>query len=338
MHRPSSLPGLAKCPSFVSAPSPYFSQGTTRHDKLPELIGSDPDEWEFLVADMDSETAEGMIWAAHIIRSRIPEGVKPAVEKRLRWPCPWKEGAERAGTPDIVMPGTIIDLKWREANYDAQMADYSLGVMANYGCDTVEVLVLFASDKRVQNLTFNYKSARDIVATILADAETGEMRPGGQCSRCAKITTCPAVIQRLEVVRAANKDWDLAPGPVTFISDAKSLGAALRLAKLVGKWAEAVEDHAKFMRKNGVIPEGFELRPRSGSRFIKDNTAAVELLGLSQGELFDASRVSMSVFAEAYKKKTGLGKTAAEREMMAKLAAKELLGQAEGTQILTEKT
>jgi phosphoglycolate phosphatase-like HAD superfamily hydrolase len=93
------------------------------------------------------------------------------------------------------------------------------------------------------------------------------------------------------------------------------MGRALKIARSVGKWAEAVEYQAKKMAQDGQVPAGFKLQTRRGNREITDATQAFQLSALDAETFMRCCKVSFKSLADAYKDKEQIPAKAAEKAM-----------------------
>jgi hypothetical protein len=315
-HRPSSLPMLAQCALFAGAGGEYADQGTERHQLLAAEL-REPGSVS-LLTDSDEDKA-AIEWAAAYIRLHAPMVDYPLiVEERRTWIGPNFE--ERSGTPDIVCGSHIFDLKWRHRDYSSQMADYALSMLVDEG-DAVTVHLLFGSNQHVERIVFTRESAEQVVGDILAKAEdqAAQPTPCDYCGWCAKRLTCPAVLERVNAVVEGRIDWKLDTYHSSEITSAEQMGKALAIARLVEKWAEAVEHHAKEAAKRGDVPAGYKLQEKQGNRFIASVVDAFGVAGISQDEFLKACEVKFSDLVALHAQRINIPKAAAEREMAGRL-------------------
>lgn len=313
-HRPSSLPMLAECSQFVGNGGEFAEQGTVRHAALSDLLTGN-DAGLFLL-DTDEER-EAVRWAADYIKLKAPTADYPFVcEVKRQWLGP--DFTEREGTPDVVCGPVLFDFKWRRRSYDAQMADYALALMDD-GFDVIEVHVLYGAVKQVEVIRFDRATANRIVAPILDKAGRNDPTPCDYCGWCANRLTCSALLERANVVAENRDDWRLESYHASEIVTADEMGKALKLAKALGDWVEAVEHYAKEMARNGVIPTGFKIQNRQGNRFITSVTEAYAKSGITQEEFLKACEIKFTSLVELHAAKEGIKKAAAEREMEKRL-------------------
>ena len=314
--RPSSLPMLAKCPQWESSGGNTDTNlGSQRHAALAALFQGDKALWNALPTDNDREAVE---WAAEYIRVKAPMNDYPVEwEVKRRWLG--ADFQEREGTPDCVCGPVVFDFKWRQRDYTAQMADYSLERL-DRGFEMVEVHLLYGEPRVAEVLHFDRESAEGIVQPILEKAGQGDPAPCDYCGWCAKRLICPAMTDRVAAVVEGREDWQLDQYHASKIESPAEMGKALRIARLVADWCEAVEFAAKEMAvKRGQVPAGFKIQNRQGARFIASVLDAFPKAGLPQDEFLKACDVKLSALAEAYAEFHGMKKAPAERELESKL-------------------
>ena len=328
-HRPSSLPALDQCPRFESGGTSDFAEaGTIRHAAIYDLLINNSrrdikSAYENDLSDalnhVDESERDAVIWAAEYIKLKAPTTDYPLrCEEKREWCGP--DFSDREGTPDVTCGNHIFDLKWRRRDYTAQMADYALAVMQD-GFESVTIHILYGAFKQIEVIQLDYATASRIVLDILTRANDpkSEPNPCDYCGWCAKRLTCNALLNRVNTVVENREDWRLTSYHSSEILTAEEMGKALRLAKALGAWCEAVEHHAREMARNGIVPEGFKVQERKGNRFIASITEAYSRSGLSQEDFIAACEIKFSSLVELYAAQNGLKKAAAEREMERKL-------------------
>lgn len=308
--RPSSLPALRECPRFVpdqSTGQDDKSAGTKRHDVLFAVLGGDASKLD----DLTEPDRSGVEWASAYIRTHAPLSDYPLVREERCW---FLDGDfERIeGTPDAFCGPELFDLKWREdvSDYSPQIAAYALMLES----PKVRAHILHGLTRRAEVIEFTQESAEALVFPIIARAKDPESKPSAcsYCGWCANRLTCTAVLQKVAESQAA-------PDPAT-ITDASAMGDALRTARIVSDWCEAVEKRAKAMAfQEGVVPAGFRPVIQRGRRQIPDISAAFSMCGLPQTEFLSACKVGFSDLVTSYAKFNGIAAAAAERELERKL-------------------
>jgi len=338
MIRPSSLPMLAQCPKFESAPSTpnettegmtsvkgtpaglrseFIDQGLARHKAIATYLAGDE---KSLDAFKDDER-DNLIWAADYIKMVAPLRDHPLIiEKQRKAVLP--NGQPIQGTPDIVCGDHVFDLKWRPRDYKPQMACYAWFVLDEGVFHEVKAHLLFAQLQTHRVLRFDADSAWATIKPILegVTAPFAVATPCTFCGWCAKKTTCEALTQQVNIALKSNPEWDLAQWHSSEMKTAQEMGLALKIARTLADWCESVEFHAKEMAtKQGIVATGFSLKSRQGNRFIEDVAAAFQRANLPQDEFLKACSVKPKSLFDLYGAFHGLKKAAAEREVAQRL-------------------
>lgn len=333
MLRASSLPALSECPCFEPGTSEFQQDGTDRHKALELHFAGD----DSLLEMLPDEDQDGIRWAADYIRLNAPMREYP-----LRWE---KENSgvaivngfsEVPGTADLTCgPVDIFDLKWRSANYEAQMANYALIRYQETSLSPeipINVHLLFACFKRAEVLRFDYQTAEAIVSRIAAAYEDPGKQPNpcGYCGWCANRVTCAALNQRAQAVAAGREDWKLQQYHASAITTPEEMSKALALASLLEKWAKAVKWHAKEMViKQGIAIPGYVLKSENGKSSCADVLGAFNASGLAAEEFLQCCEFRLETsktnpdkrgLADVLKAKKGIPKAAAKRELKRALA------------------
>lgn len=334
MIRPSSLPALAQCPCFESGSSEYAEDGTERHHALSEHFAGDDSRLEML----DDDQVDAVRWAAEYIKVNAPMlDHRIDFEKKLKVQDDSlgfedDDLANMVGTPDVVCGNHLFDLKWRERDYTAQMAAYVWMICGQGETNgPIKVHLLFGANKRAEVFTIDWRSAADIVIPIAARARNPERTPVlcDYCNWCAVKLTCPALKVRVDAVVSARPDWALEGYDTVFMTDGPEMAKALRIARKLKAWCEAVEWRAKELwTKEGVQIPGFELKERQARQYITDVTSAFNLSGLPQDKFLACCEPRLNTsktYAEklgiidVYAEQTGIKKAPAKKEVMRKL-------------------
>lgn len=313
--RPSSLPMLALCPKFQSGgESDDANAGTIRHDIMRRVLSGD-DAALYEIVGEDREMVE---WAVDFIRATAPTSDHPLIlEQKGAFTGPNFEDIE--GTPDVVCGPVIYDLKTRWHDYTAQMAAYSL--MTDHPHVTVHLL--FAALRKRQTLQFTTEKAEEIVDPIIMAAHDPSAKPqiNDYCGWCANRLSCSAYTERVNAVVDGREDWTLDNYHSSQITDAEGMGKALKLARELKRWIEAVEHHAKEMHLAGNTPAGFKEMVRQGRQEITDIGVAFAESGMPQEEFLKLCSVSVPELAKAYAELHGMKLAPARREIETKLAS-----------------
>lgn len=309
--RPSSLPVLAVCPKFQSGGGDrsHADAGTLRHEALARLLEGDTEPLDSL----SEEDQEAVQWAYDYIDATAPTTDYPLViETKGSFLGPNLE--EITGTPDVVCGPVIYDLKTRPHDYVAQMAAYAL--MGDH--EEVTVHLLYCATQKVETLKFTRQEAEDLVDSIIEGVNDPEAKPAlnDHCNWCVKQVTCPAYKQRID---AATVPLKLGQYDPETIETAEGIGAALKVARALKKWCEAVEDKAKEMHKDGRTPAGFREMLRAGRASVSDIAQAFALTGLPQDKFLAACSPSLPELAKAYAELHGMKLGPARKELEEKL-------------------
>lgn len=330
MIRPSSLPALAQCPCFESGSSEYTDDGTERHAALSEHFAGDNGRLDL----MDEEQAEAVKWAADYIRLHAPmsdHSIQFETKLSVMLEVDLEE-FELKGTPDAVCGNDLFDLKTRPRDYVPQMAAYAL-MMFDQAPERpfVRVHLLFAALRKHETFKLTREAAVKIVVPIVANSLDSNRvpKPCDYCNWCANKLTCSAIKDRVQAVQSGREDWELEQYNTSFISEPAEMAKALRVARLLAKWCEAVEFRAKTMWiKEGMAIPGFKLQERAGKSVITDVLEAFRLSGLPEETFLKCCDLRMETskkFPEkvgavnAYRELTGVTMAAAKRELKRKL-------------------
>jgi hypothetical protein len=116
------------------------------------------------------------------------------------------------------------------------------------------------------------------------------------CEYCPAKPTCPAL---------KRKAGELAKLHSSQLSDPEAMGKLLTFAKMVKKWADSVEYHAKALAIRTGSLSGYHLRPRKGNRSIADAQRAYDLLCafFTPQEFMGSCSIDVGDLEEAYCRK-----------------------------------
>jgi hypothetical protein len=342
--RPSSLPMVQKCACFEPSGSDDADAGNERHEYLAALWDCHRNPLSAMASNLrdelqvqlSEEEVDGVRWAFDYIISHAQlREFEPDWEHRLLFVDDnFRE--VYGGTPDVVCANEIFDLKWRERDYLPQMADYALMLLNDHDYDTVRVHILYGQSKCKEVFTLTTAQAKAIVDPIIARAIAPDRKPepNEYCGWCSQRVTCPAVNERVQAVAAGREDWKLEQYHTSEITRPEEMAKALNLARLIKKWAEAVEFHAKEMAtKQGMSLPGWELKTKAASQFCADLGRAYELSGLAPAEFLSACSLRLNTpkkhpertgLVEAVQKKLKLSSKAAAKRYVEKALAEVL--------------
>lgn len=331
MIRPSSLPIIAQCPAWKGDEQrgeDDKSAGTLRHSALATALAGD----RVALESLDDDEAAKVEWALDYIKTHSPDGQPMRIEQRV---SVMDDSFEiiTAGTPDVTCGPELFDLKWRERDYDAQMAAYALAMMQESAWPHVRVHVLFAERKFARVFTLTMEQASAIVAPIVKAGGNPESKPTAcdYCGWCAKRLNCPALTKNAFVVAQSREEisqqqrddfaaWLALGAKTSELMTPDTAGMALKIARQISDWCEAVEHHAKELAiKQGIVPTGFKLQSRQGNRFIPSVTNAFARAGLPQEEFLKSCEIKFTSLVEKFAEVNGMNKAQAERTVEEKL-------------------
>ena len=330
MIRPSSLPMLAACPCFDSAPDRGEDDkdaGTLRHHAMAHALAGDTTE----LTALDSEDADKVQWALDYIGVHSPDGHQMRIEQQVSLITDDFETI--TGTPDVTCGNQLFDLKWRYRNYKEQMAAYSLAMIQADNWPSVRYHILFADGKHVETGELTLDEAENITSKVIAAAKDPLAKPVAcdYCTWCSRRLTCPAltsdaltIVQAREDISAEHKAafeiWLAAGAHTSQLTDAHVAGMVLTIARKLSDFSEAAEKFCKDLAlKQGIVPTGFKLQSRQGNRFISSVTDAFARAGLPQDEFLKICEIKLTALVEKYADVNGMKKAQAERTVEEKL-------------------
>lgn len=334
MNRPSSFPAFLQCGQFKSREedTEATDRGTERHKAFRALLDhNDP----LPMLGLHDEDRAGVDWAVDFVRLKAPTSDHPMIcEERGHFITPSFDRVE--GTPDLRCGNVLFDLKWRQADYTAQMACYALMMMEGGEMESVECWVLFAEQQRAQQIRFTREDAEAIVSQAEENIGKGDPTPCDFCGWCAKAHYCRSITKRVDAVREGREDWELEQYHGSEINDPEEMAKGLRLARAIAAWSEAMEYHAKQMViRNGMELPGFKIGYRQGHRFIQGTIEDVfGVMKLPQEELLKGCEPRFSKLAGVLGELHGMSKATAEKETERRLG--DLLQRKPSTATLTE--
>jgi hypothetical protein len=287
--RPSAMPALAACVHWrpIDRETDAARAGTARHRyfaaliaKARALVGPDPLE---AGANLPLEDKEGTEWAADYVAVTSTAGEPIRCEHPLEL-MDADFSTVLKGTADAVCGPDLWDLKWADAAYDMQLATYALARMDETGQKSLTVHILFANTQTARKQRVTYDSCRSLVWGLINRARAADEPPraNSKCQYCARTLACTAHTEPAEAIRAERSDWDLPTFHASALDDPAGMAQALRLARQLGHWSDAVEYHARRMAQAGLQLPGFTLQEQEGRRWIADVSAAYTAAGLPQ--------------------------------------------------------
>lgn len=287
--RPSSLPILKQSPKFESGDTEFAEEGTDRHAALRAHFCGD----DSLLDLLDDESAEAVRWAADYIRLKAPMSDHP-INWEYEAVAILDDFSEMLGHPDAGCGLDIFDFKWRERDYESQMASYALSKLQSLPPGTVvRTHLLFGQPRKAVVLRFDRESAERIIHEIITDVNAAiECRPSDYCGWCANRVTCAVLNKRAQTIAAGREDWQLEQYHASQITEPSEMAKALTLAKHVKKWAEGVEYRAEQMAiKEGLQIPGYALKPGNSKRYCFDVAGAFNASGLDAAEFLSCCQI-----------------------------------------------
>jgi hypothetical protein len=322
---PSSLDALVKCPFYKSGPSGEAAQkGTDQHTYAEALLRKDAKAIEESSKKLTADDRDNCQWYADYVNANASGELE--IEQSLELIGKNFEPIT-FGTIDTAASSEIWDYKSdrEERVHFYQMAAYALMQMQHKKLPQVTAHICYGKLRKVVSLTFTEAEAWSAIEKVLAiyhNPDRSEM-PNEYCGWCSKILTCPAMQRHVDVVAAryAPEDSDkIQCWNPSEVSDPRTVGRMLTIARIVGPWANAVEEHAKIMLKgNNDIP-GWTIMERQGARKITDITKAFALTGLSEAAFLKCCNVKVGELEEVYAAEKGVKKAEAKRTLKDLLA------------------
>jgi hypothetical protein len=220
---PSSLPKLAECALFVSAPgaSPAAERGTLLDKALRELLVDDPTTFDLLTAE-DKAAVE---WGANELRTLSGGYHVETREEHLGMEVP---GLSKPGTADAVCVRAkwVADIKSGQVrNYRQQLAAYALACMVEHFANSWTAHVVYIDQRLRRTYDFTRDQAEATVSNLIAEASsrTAEPTPNEYCGWCANFNSCRALVrQSSEALALVNGEttleeirWDIAADPLS---------------------------------------------------------------------------------------------------------------------------
>lgn len=318
MIRPSSLPALKECPRFESgSPRSFTLDGTLRHEALEAMWKNGGELPADYAKKLDDESIEGIQWGYDYIQTHAPmKDHELHIERKMEI-LDDDFNTVMSGTLDYQCGNKLFDIKWRQRNYLEQMACYALMMIQECGWPTVDVHILFMHSQRTARYSLDEAKCWDIINSVKEPAEDpfAEPVPCDYCGWCKHTVSCEAFADRTRTINAGREDWELENYHASQIENPVELSKALKLARAVKKWAEAVEYTSRtFIMRGGEIP-GFELRRRAGKRKINNIADAFARCGLEQSEFLDCCQVVFSKLTERRRAQHGVSKRVATKEL-----------------------
>lgn len=317
--RPSVFPAWAACACFDSKDEPgeAAQRGTIQHEHLERMLKGIHNGG---LSMLEPAEAEGVIWAAGYIKDWCA-----ALEFPIESEVPIEYYASEDdfaplydGTADAICSSNLFDLKTGDPHdYEYQMYAYALGMFqrADKAGQTLESVTCHLMYSRVRSAV-RFLIQRDVaeaaIKEVLARRANPERTPRACsfCKWCTHAAYCGELNTAALAVAAGREDFKLENYHASEIVKPEEMAKALRMARFISAWCDAIEHHAKEMAiKNGEIIPGFCVSKKSGNRSIKDAVKAWEL-----------AEVTPSTFLKCCSVKIGeLEKTIGKKAMAEKL-------------------
>lgn len=351
---PSSLPAILKCAQFRSRPgnTEWSLKGNEHHVEFARLIKGDAS----LASQLPLEERAGVEWAAQYVRG-LASAEALRVEDRIKiFDDQFNEisfGTIDAWQPNVAMTWgapapelenctpEIWDYKsgYVFRDYDPQMAAYALGAMQRTGTKRCYATILWGRRQFAEKRLWEYAEALALVLKAKAAREDQRSAPVicDYCGWCNNTPICSAYLARVEALRVARPDWQLAHYHADRIDDPAEMAKALALAKQLKDWIEAVEERAADMAKRrGLTLPGWKLKERKGARVIGDMAKGYERAGLPILTFLACCDLSLPALEIAFAKETGATVfKAAQRDLAEKLG--DALSRKESKSYLTKE-
>jgi hypothetical protein len=293
---PSSLPKLAECALYTSAPgtSPAAERGTLLDKAIRELLVDDPTTYDGLSAE-DQAVAR---WGADELRSLSGGYHVETREEYLGMEVP---GLSKPGTADAVCVRAqwVADIKTGQVrNYRQQLAAYALACMHEHFADSWTAHVVYVDQRVRRTYTFTREQAEATVSAVIAEASSrlAEPTPNEYCGWCAHSNSCRALVRQSSAALALVKS-DLC------LSDIRDqiLANPVELSAFAANWKLAEKEIAKPVLEAlkerlaaGEDIPGWKVTTGAGRQFVEADAIARASANVSKETLILALGGSMS--------------------------------------------
>lgn len=304
---PSSAGQILLCPCYKSGkPGQAAERGTKQHEAYEQILTGAPERDKCL--SLTPEEIESVVWAARQTMD-LAKGREILLERRvslvdddLNEITFGRVDAHCAPTEEE--PLFLDDYKGGEPHdvYWVQMSLYALGLMDRYRVDSCVARLLYGRRFKVEQKVLTRFVCQTVLDRLIAQVnkETKEPVANDYCHWCVKHTSCPAVNGLALEVARGREDWQLANYHSSEITDPKEMSKALFLSRLLKKWCESVEHHAREMLMKGVTVPGFSLCKRSGRKQVDNLPAAFAFSGLPQEAFLACCQLNFGKLEAAY--------------------------------------
>ena len=325
-YAPSSLPVLMICPSFVSGDNKERNDdrdlGTKYHTALEVALEELQERGisEGWRDSLDQAGKDAVGWAFNKIGMELSEQWPVEVEERL-WLLDDDFNEITFGTADVINGPNVFDLKTGERKDDfywIQLVCYAFMLMRRDGYKSVRVRILYTRFRQICVFEVTYEEAEAVVMGLISELEQPGMKrevPNDYCKWCSKFITCEAVKKRVDAINAGREDWEVEDYHTSNLGDPVEMKKAWKLAKLMKKWVESVEYHAKQMHEAGRHLPQMRMTSRSGNRYINEILPAFDSLkeDLTKQEFLELCSVNVGRLEDALAEKRGISKGKAKK-------------------------
>jgi hypothetical protein len=293
---PSSLPKLAECALFTSAPgtSAAAERGTLLDKAIRELLVDDPTTFDTL----SSEDQAVVRWGAEELRTLSGGYHVETREEYLGMEVP---GLSKPGTADAVCVRAqwVADVKTGQVrNYREQLAAYCLACMHEHFADSWTAHVVYVDQRVRRTYTFTREQAEATVSAVIANASSrlAEPTPNEFCGWCAHANSCRALVrQSSEALALVKSDLCLTDIRDQILANPVELSAFAANWKLAEKQiAEPVLDALKERLAAGEDIPGWKVTTGAGRQFVEADAIARASANVSKDTLILALGGKMS--------------------------------------------
>jgi hypothetical protein len=293
---PSSLPKLAECALYTSAPgaSAAAERGTLLDRAIRELLVDDPTTFDTLSAE-DQAVAR---WGVEELRTLSGGYHVETREEYLGMEVP---GLSKPGTADAVCVRAqwVADIKTGQVrNYRQQLAAYALACMHEHFADSWTAHVVYVDQRVRRTYTFTREQAEATVSAVIAEASSrlAEPTPNEYCGWCAHANSCRALVRQSSAALALVKS-DLC------LSDIRDqiLANPVELSAFAANWKLAEKEIAKPVLEAlkerlaaGEDIPGWKVTTGAGRQFVETPAIAAAAANVSKETLILALGGTMS--------------------------------------------
>lgn len=322
---------------FPSSGSDFAEVGQDRHAALKRYLAGD----ESLLKLLPEDDREGTQWAGDYIKLHAPAMDYPMqletsaniVDRNFQLVFP------NAGTPDVTCGPMLYDFKWRHRSYLSQLAAYALMRIQQYGWPVVHAVALYGATQKAVPMEFDEDTCWAILQPILdryRDPNPPVPRTCDYCGWCAKRLTCPAFNMPALVVAQGREDWAMETYHVSAIATPEDMATAIRLARHLRKWCEAVDFYKReWAIKRGIKIPGFVVEDEKGDREITDINEACRLSGIPVEKFVGCCKSTIGKLKEIWAEHHQVSKAEADRQINRLLAP--VIKREPGKKVVEEK-